>query len=132
MKFDHVGIFVKSLAFGRTHLRKLLAIADESEEYHDDVLKVSIQFLYDESEICYELVAPNGDGNPVDPILSGKKNILNHTAYKVSDLDLQIAKCRANGCVQLGHPRNALAFNGARVVFFLTPLYFIIELIEEM
>ena len=131
MKFDHIGIFVRSLVVGRDHFKNLLNITDESEEYHDDVLKVSIQFLYDESGICYELVAPNGDGNPVDPILSGKKNILNHTAYKVRDLDLQIAKFRENGCVQLGHPKTALAFNGARVVFFLTPLDFIIELIEE-
>jgi len=131
MKFDHIGIFVRSLVVGRDHIKSLLKIVDESEEYHDDILKVSVQFLYDESRICYELVAPNGGGNPVDPILTDNRNFLNHVAYRVTDFDLQIAKFRENGCTQLGHPKNALAFNGARVVFFLTPLQFIIELIED-
>ena len=42
MKFDHIGIFVRSLLVGRDHFKNLLNIADESEEYHDDILKVSI------------------------------------------------------------------------------------------
>ena len=100
------------------------------ELIRDDSL--SNQFLYDENGTCYELVAPNGDGNPVDSILSGKKNVLNHVAYRVSDLDLQIDRFRERGCAQLGHPKAALAFKGARVVHFLTPLDIIIELIEEL
>ena len=132
MKFDHLGVFVKSLAFGRTHLKSLLKIVDESEEYPEELLKVSLQFLYDENGTCYELVAPNGDGNPVDSILNGKRNVLNHVAYRVADLDLQIDRFKERGCAQLGHPKAALAFKGARVVHFLTPLDIIIELIEEL
>ncbi len=38
---------------------------------------------------------------------------------------------RKINCAPLGKPMRAVAFKGKRVIFFLTPLNFIIELIEE-
>ncbi len=37
---------------------------------------------------------------------------------------------RDNGCIPISDTNNAVAFNGARVIFFLTPLGFVIEIIE--
>ena len=87
MKFDHIGIFVDSLEYGREHLSSLFPIESESQEYHDALLKVSVQFLYDVSGICYEIVAPNGAENPVSTVVQSKKNILNHVAYKVNSME---------------------------------------------
>jgi methylmalonyl-CoA/ethylmalonyl-CoA epimerase len=130
MKFDHIGIFCKNLEFGRKKLTEIFPILNLSKEFHDPLLKVSVQFLYDTNNFCYELVAPNGQENPVDSILKNKKNILNHIAYKVYDFDLIIEKYRNLGCIPLTLPQPAIAFNGARVVFFLTPVDIIVELIE--
>jgi methylmalonyl-CoA/ethylmalonyl-CoA epimerase len=130
MKFDHIGIFCKNLEFGRKKLIEIFPILNLSKEFHDPLLKVSVQFLYDSNNFCYELVAPNGLGNPVDSILKNKKNILNHIAYKVYDFDLTIEEYRNFGCLPLTLPQPAIAFNGARVIFFLTPVDVIVELIE--
>ena len=130
MKFDHIGIFCKNLDFGRNKLKKIFPILNLSEEFHDPLLKVSVQFLYDDSHICYELVAPNGSSNPVDSVLKNKKNMINHIAYKVHDFDSAVKKYRDLGCVPLTSPQPAIAFNGARVIFFLTSLDIIVELVE--
>jgi methylmalonyl-CoA/ethylmalonyl-CoA epimerase len=132
MKFDHIGIFCKNLEFGRKKLIEIFPIFNLSKEFHDPLLKVSVQFLYDVNNFCYELVAPNGQGNPVDLILKNKKNILNHIAYKIHDFDLTVEKYRNFGCLPLTPPQPAIAFNGARVIFFLTPVDIIVELIENI
>ena len=130
MHFDHLGVFVKSLDEGRTHLRRMFPIKKISDEFHDPLLRVSVQFLVDSSGICYEAVAPNGLGSPVDAALREGKNILNHVAYRTDDFDNQLVRLRATGCLPLGTPMPAVAFNGSRVVFLLTPLRLILEIIE--
>lgn len=131
MQFDHLGVFVKSLDEGRSYLRSIFHIKTISDECHDPLLNVSVQFLSDSSGICYEIVAPNGLGNPVDPVLKESKNILNHVAYRTADFENELVRLRAAGCIPLGKPAPAVAFEGSRVVFFLTPLRLILEIIES-
>ena len=131
MKFDHIGIFVKDIDIGRGLFSALLPIKTWSEIYHDPLLQVSVQFLYDGTGVCYELVAPFGPNNPVDGVLKSRRNILNHVAYRTADLDATLIRIRDEGSVPLGEPRKAVAFGGKRVVFLVTQLNFIIELIEE-
>ncbi len=131
MQFDHLGVFVKTLEQGRAVLESIVPIATASDPCHDPLLKVSVQFLRDTSGIRYEIVAPNGPGNPVDAVLSEQRGILNHVAYSVPDFDAQVARLREARCMPLGEPRPAVAFGGARVIFFLTPLRLIVELIES-
>ena len=131
MRFDHIGIFVSSLAQGRELLSALLPIVRQSDEFRDPLLQVEVQFLYDPSDICYELVAPSGPNNPVDTVLKTRKNVLNHVAYRVDDLDGKLIELRDAGCVPIGEPRPAVAFGGRRVTFLYNPLNFVIELVEE-
>jgi methylmalonyl-CoA/ethylmalonyl-CoA epimerase len=130
MQFDHVGVFAKSLEQGRALLEEILPIASVSEPFHDPLLKVSVQFLSDASGIRYEIVAPNGEGNPVEAVLAEGRGILNHVAYRVTDFEAGVARLREARCMPLGEPRPAVAFGGARVIFFLTPLRMIVELVE--
>lgn len=131
MKFDHIGIFVKDLEYGRAYLKSLFPISSESSVIHEPLLRVSVQFFYDVDGICYELIAPNGENNPVDNSLSKNENLLNHVAYKVEEFDKKIADYRKIGCLPLGNPKPSVAFSGARVMFFLLPIGIIVELIEE-
>jgi hypothetical protein len=48
----------------------------------------------------------------------------------VDDLDDQIKRFRGKGCLPLGKPVPAAAFNGRRIVFLLTPQRDLIELLE--
>jgi methylmalonyl-CoA/ethylmalonyl-CoA epimerase len=128
--FDHIGLFVADLDRGRRRLGALLPIADLSEPIEDPGLKVRIQFATDTSGVRYELVAPFGEGDPVSGVLASGQAILNHVAYRVADLDAALARLRAEGALPLGPPSPAVAFGGRRVVFLLTRLRFILELVE--
>jgi len=128
--FHHIGLFVSNLSLGVEQLATTLEIASVSEVISDENLLVLIQFVTDSSGVRYELVAPFGDGNPVEKVLRSKKNILNHIAYVSDEFDSDILELRQSGAIPLGAPKEARAFDGRRVVFFLTTLGFIFELVE--
>ena len=131
MKFDHIGIFVASLALGRKHLENILQIGSWTEPVDDPIQKVSVQFGMDAFGIRYELVAPCGVNNPVDPLLAQSKNILNHVAYLVDDIGVEIERLKQERCILVSGPSPAKAFNNHKIAFLYTPLRFVIELIEN-
>ena len=131
MKFDHIGVFVKSLSVGRKYLTEIVQIKSWSDPINDEIQGVSVQFGYDESGICYELVAPNAKINPVDKLLSQGKNIINHVGYKVNNIENEILRLQNLNCILVSGPTPAIAFNNKKIAFLYTPLKFIIELIEN-
>lgn len=130
MKFHHVGIFVANIKSGDNFFKSLIKINNTSKIINDKNLGIKVKFLYDSKNICYELVAPLGIKNPVDKVLKKRSNIINHIAYKVKDLNRAIIYMRKKNCAPITRPMLAKAFK-KKVIFFLTPLNFIIELIEE-
>ena len=130
LTFNHIGIFVSDIATGNKYFEKLINIKKKSNCIIDYKIGVKVQFLYDKEDICYELVAPYKNPNPVNEVILEKKNILNHIAYQSNIFDKDIEKIRNNGNLPLSKPMQAEAFNRSRVIFFLTPLRFIIEVIE--
>ncbi|WP_126444185.1 VOC family protein [Sulfuricystis multivorans] len=130
MIFDHIGIFVSSLEEGRRQLWPL-GIRDWTEAVEDRLQKVTVAFGYDDRGLCYEIIAPLGEGGPVTPVLRSGRNILNHVAYRVADLDQTVQDLRSAGSMPLGEAKPAAAFAGRRIVFVLTPLRMILELIED-
>ena len=130
LTFNHIGIFVKEIEFGINFFNKFLRISKKSNLFIDANMGVKVQFLYDKKNICYELVAPYKQPNPVSKVLKENKNILNHIAYQSDNFEADIKIIRNDGSIPLGIPVEAVAFNQARVIFFLTPLRFIIEVIE--
>lgn len=131
LRFHHIGIFVKETEIGIKYFENLLDLQNKSNLIIDKKMGVKVQFLYDKENICYELVAPNEQQpNPVSKSLDDNKNLLNHIAYTSNLFETDIKKIRDAGSIPLGIPMNAKAFNEARVIFFLTPLKFIIEVIE--
>ncbi|HLJ19863.1 MAG TPA: VOC family protein [Stellaceae bacterium] len=131
MIFDHIGLFVRDIEAGRRQLSALLPIERWTEAVDDPLMKVRVQFGVDGSGIRYELVAPFGEPNPVARVLDEGKTVLNHVAYRCADFESSCAMLRREGAMPLGRPQPASAFGGARVAFYLTPLRFIVELVED-
>ncbi len=130
MKFDHLGVVVPDLGTGRERLTGIFSIRDWTEEFADPVNKVYVQFGRDPSGVCYELVAPLGDDSPIAGALRNQRAILNHVAYLVADLTAGAAHLREQSSIPVGAPKPAIAYNGRLIQFFVTPLRFIVELIE--
>ena len=131
MKFHHIGIFVNNLKKGEKFFSKNFKIKKIGNTITDKNLKVRVKFLHDNKNICYELVAPFGKKNPVSKILKKKYNIINHIAYKTKSFEKTIKLMRSKkDFAPISGPTFAKAFK-SRVIFFLTPLNFIIEIIED-
>ncbi len=130
MQFDHIGVVTATLAEGREALQKIFDIREWTAEFSDAVNKVHVQFGRDSSGICYELIAPFGDDAPVAKALSSGRNILNHVAYLVPDLAGGRQRLRAAGSVPTSEPNPGIAYGGSKIQFFVTPMRFMIELIE--
>jgi len=137
LQFDHLGIIVPDLTAGRQFLEQTLGISRWTAITHDPNLCVSVQFgsappgSLQNAGPTYELIAPLGDAAPIANALRQGKHILNHVAYLTSDLDLSAEALRAQGCFATGPAKPAVAYSGNRVQFWLSPLRFIIELIEK-
>jgi methylmalonyl-CoA/ethylmalonyl-CoA epimerase len=130
VNFHHLGIFVKSIEEGKRLLGETIPIREWDRTFEDAGLHVSVCFGMDASGIRYELVAPFGEPNPVSGVLSSGRNILNHVAYTVGDMESAMKMLRSAGAIPMGAPRPAVAFGGANVAFFLTSIGIIIELVE--
>jgi len=130
MKFDHMGVITATLAEGRREMIACLGIREWTQEFTDTVNQVHVQFGRDASGICYELLAPLHEQSPIANALRKRSNILNHVAYLVSDLAAEAERLQSAGAVPTGEPKPAIAYQNRRIQFFLTPLRFIVELIE--
>ena len=129
-RFDHLGLVVKRLARGREHMTALLAIDAWTAPVEDPVNGVTLQFGRDPAGVVFELLEPLGDSSPVAAALRKGAAILNHVAYRVPDLAAGAAHLASAGAARVGDPRPAIAYGGRPIQFFVTPLRFLIELIE--
>ncbi|MCK4709515.1 MAG: VOC family protein [Gammaproteobacteria bacterium] len=131
LTFDHIGVVVSDLVSGEEYLRSIFPIKDCSTVYNDEIINVSIKFLIDKSGVRYELIAPLNEKSPLYSVLKTKKDVINHVAYKTGNFEGSIAHYKNAGCFQLGEPVPAIAFNNKKVVFFLTGIGAIVELVED-
>lgn len=132
LKFDHIGVAARDLARGRQFLQCTLNITRWTGEYVDPGIGVIVQFgqAGNGSGPWYELIAPYGNASPVAAAIKSGKNILNHVAYFVDNLEEAGAHLREQRCFPASEAQPAVAYRGRRVQFFVTPLKFMIELIE--
>jgi len=128
--FDHVGIVVPDLAAGIPKLAAILGEVNWTRRFDDSRLGVSVQFARDRAGMIYELIAPLGEESPVARTVNLRANLLNQLAYRTNSLEASVEHLRSQGSCPITPPTPALAFGGARVQFLMTPLDFLIELIE--
>jgi len=131
MIFHHLGIFVKSIDKASIILSKDLKAKKKSEIIVDENLRVKVQFFKDKKGMTYELVEGIGKNNPVKNCLELNKNLLNHIAYKTDNFDTQIEILIKNNYLKISNISKSVAFNNKRIIFLLSPLNFIVELIEN-
>lgn len=129
-RFDHIGVVVKSLGVARSTFESLLGIIEWTRPLEDPVNGVHILFGRDPTGLVHELLAPIDETSPVYRALKTRTNLLNHTAYLVPSLSDGAAHLRAARCFPAADPQPAIAYGGAPIQFFVTPLGTIIELIE--
>jgi methylmalonyl-CoA/ethylmalonyl-CoA epimerase len=132
LALDHLGLIVPDLSTGRDFLTIALGITHWTSITNDPILHVSVQFgTTPAGQLTYELIAPFGDASPIANALRTGKHILNHLAYLTPDIESSGNHLRSTGCLPTGDPLPALAYQGRRIQFWMSPLRFVIELIEK-
>ena len=127
--FNHFGIFVKNIKISEKHLSAFIEKGKSSKLILDKKLGIKAKLFYDKKKICYELVEPYGKNNPVSGFLKRGTNILNHVAYTSKNFDKTLNELRDNKFMQISIINYSKLFK-SRIVFFISPLNYIIELIE--
>jgi methylmalonyl-CoA/ethylmalonyl-CoA epimerase len=130
MRFDHIGIIVAGLPGGLQMLRDQFAVAKWTRPFSDPVNDVHVQFGCDATGTCYELIAPFSAKSPVWRSHRTGTNITNHVAYVVADLAVARDKLIAADFSPVSDPSPAVAYGGAQIQFFMSPIFSLVELIE--
>jgi len=130
LRFDHLGVVAATLSFGREHLAAIFYVNRWTEAFEDPINNVFVQFGLDQSNQCYELIAPRNKASPVTVFLKKKTDIVNHVAYLVESLPLEVNRLREHRCMPIADPKPAVAYDGRNIQFLLSPMGFIFELIE--
>ena len=127
MKFQHVGITVEDIDSGLQMWKEI---------FIDVLEQLSVKKCFDplqEVELClFEA------GNLKIELVSGEKvkNFLRrgtkiyHICFEVDNLERKIENLINKGCILVSPPKPAVLFEGRRVAFLITPMGFLIELLE--
>jgi methylmalonyl-CoA/ethylmalonyl-CoA epimerase len=132
MRFHHIGYAVRDI---RSYLDEFLvpmfSPVSVTEPVSDPIQQVTVCFAEMPGGTVIELVEPLGDKSPVSSIIGSSRGGLYHVCYEVDDLDREVERFRGKGCLPLGKPVPAAAFNGRRIVFLLTRERDLIEFVER-
>lgn len=129
LKIHHIGYAVKNIDKAIEHFSNLGYVVHDKAV--DEKRKVIIAFA-ESSGYSIELIAPLSDGSPVDSILKKNGPTPYHICYETVDIKLMCQKLKAEKFRVISDISPAPAIDNANVVFLLSPVMGIIELVETV
>jgi methylmalonyl-CoA/ethylmalonyl-CoA epimerase len=132
LRFHHVGIVVSNIAAAIEGFSRSLPASWDGCVYEDPLQKVKVAFLAARpGDTPIELVQPATDDSPVTRFLRERGGGLHHVCYEVASLEEQIAEMKSRGSLIARRPKPAVAFQGRRIAWMLTPERLLVELLER-
>lgn len=130
MRIHHVGYAVSNISeYLDGYVSSMLQPRAVSPIVDDPIQRVRVVFV----ELpggTLELIEPIASDSPIQQILNRKRGGLYHVGYTTPQFDSAMTQAIASGWRALAKPVPAAAFGEKRIVFFMTPHFDIIELIE--
>lgn len=129
-RMHHVGFVVESIEAAMPgFLRSMNGTWDE-KIFHDPIQSVKVAFLSTPgTDVQIELVEPAGERNPVSAFLA-KGGGIHHVCYEVEDCDAALADMKQRKALIVKRPQPAVAFDGRRIAWILTPEKLLVEFVE--
>ncbi len=132
MEFDHIGLAVNNIEnYFSTILKPVFGINELSEIFIDPIQKSKVAFASTVNGVRLELIEPLNEESPVYELLQKKRGGLYHLCFVATNFEKDIQNCIRQKFIPLTNPKPAIAFNNRKVIFFSTPSFEVIELIEE-
>ena len=127
MRIDHIGYAVKNIDKARKSMEALGYAFEPTVEDKDRNIFIAFGEL---DGYRVELVAPMGEGSPVDMYLSKIGPTPYHICYRSSDIEADIAELQKNRFKVSIPLAPAIAFGNKRVVFMFSLSVGLIEIVE--
>ena len=132
MRLHHLGFVVADITAAMPGFLRSLGATWDSQIFADPHQKVKVAFLtVRPGDAQVELIEPAGNDSPVLRFLNEKGGGLHHACYEVGDVERELSDFRSRGSLIVKRPKPAVAFQGRRIAWVLTPEKFLIELLEE-
>lgn len=132
MRLHHLGFVVADIATAMPGFLRSLGATWDAQIFADPHQKVKVAFLtIRPGDALVELVEPDGSDSPVLRFLNEKGGGLHHACYEVRDVEQELVDFRSRGSLIVKRPKPAVAFQGRRIAWLLTPEKFLVELLEE-
>jgi methylmalonyl-CoA/ethylmalonyl-CoA epimerase len=124
MKFHHLGVATENIEFEVQRLRKLFPGLKNLKKCFDPLQDVELCLL-ELGGVKIELVS----GEKVKNYIKRRVKVY-HICFEVDNLERRIEDLVNAGCMLVSSPKPALLFGGRKVCFMITPMGFLIELLE--
>ena len=128
LKVHHIGYAVADIEKAQRSF-EALGYTAAGPVKDDQIRNVKIVFMKKDA-IDVELVAPNGEPNPVDGILKKNGSAPYHICYETNDMQKDILELKKSGYMIIKKPEEAPAIDGGRVAFLYSAAAGMIELVE--
>mgnify|MGYP001117714370 CR=1 FL=1 len=127
LKIHHIGYLVKKIEKAKK-VFEALGFLIEQDTVSDDIRKADICFLVKDG-YRVELVSPYSEDSVVSGLLKKYKNTPYHICYETDDPEAAYRELTANGFAAIDTPTPAPALDGRNVVFLISPVIGMVELI---
>ena len=128
MRIDHIGYAVKNIDKAKKSMETIGYTFEPTVEDKDRNIFIAFGEL---DGYRVELVAPMGEGSPVDMYLSIIGPTPYHICYRSSDIEADIAELQKNRFKVYIPLAPAIAFGNKRVVFMYSLSVGLIEIVED-
>ena len=128
LKVHHIGYLVKKIDAAIRNFQNL-GYQIIQETIYDDIRKVNICFLQKDG-YCIELVSPASEDSVVSGLMKKYKNCPYHICYETEDFEKDYMTLVSDGFTAIDELTPAPALQNREVVFLMSPLIGMIELIK--
>ncbi len=129
LKIHHIGYLVKKIEKAKQAFESLGYLAKQDIVY-DDIRKVHICFLAKDGCLI-ELVSPASGDSVAAGLMKKYKNSPYHICYEAEDPETAYRELTAGGFTAIDAPTPAPALGGRKVVFLMSPVIGMMELIMD-
>lgn len=128
----HVGFVVASIPDVAERFARSISAQWNGQIFHDPNQNVRVTFLQTGApgEASIELIEPVDEKSPVVAFLK-KGGGLHHVCYEVDSLEAQLEISRSVKALVVKPPLPAVAFDGRRIAWVITPERLLVEYLER-
>ena len=130
LRLHHVGFVVYDIQKSIAGFQNALGMTWDGAIYADPRQKVKVTFLSTTPGcVQIELIEPESSNSPVAKFLQ-KGGGQHHLCYEVDDIEKALAEFKSRKATIVQRPGPAVAFEGRRIAWFVTPERLVVELLE--